>query len=200
MKITKITKVGKKKVYDISVDDAEHYVLENGVITHNTGLIYSSDNIWIMGRRQEKEGTEVIGYNFIVNVEKSRFVKEKSKIPIAVTFDGGVSKYSGLIDMAIEGGFVYKPKNGWYRGRDAKLIKAVPKDSTYEEINGHADLHDKSYRLADTNSSEFWNPVLNDTDFKDWIKNKYQLGQIKLLTEKDEITDVEITEEATEIE
>ena len=54
------------------------------IVGGGTGSYYSADNIFIIGRQQEKEGTEVIGYNFIINVEKSRYVKEKSKIPVTV--------------------------------------------------------------------------------------------------------------------
>ena len=79
------------------------------IVGGGTGSYYSADNIYILGRQQEKDGTEIVGYNFIINVEKSRYVKEKSKIPIAVSFDGGIQKYSGLVDIAIEGGFVSKP-------------------------------------------------------------------------------------------
>ena len=73
MKITNIEQVGKHKVYDITVADNHQYVLENGVVTHNTGIYYSSSNIFIIGRQQEKEGTDVVGYNFITFkvVEKS---------------------------------------------------------------------------------------------------------------------------------
>jgi len=60
------------------------------IVGGGTGSYYSADNIYILGRQQEKEGTEIVGYNFIINVEKSRYVKEKSKIPIAVSFDGGI--------------------------------------------------------------------------------------------------------------
>ena len=59
------------------------------IVSGGTGLYYSADNIFIIGRQQEKDGTEIVGYNFIINVEKSRYVKEKSKIPISVSFDGG---------------------------------------------------------------------------------------------------------------
>ena len=71
------------------------------IVSGGTGVYYSADNIFILGRQQEKEGTDVVGYNFIINVEKSRYVKEKSKIPISVTFDGGISKWSGLLEMEI---------------------------------------------------------------------------------------------------
>jgi len=50
MKVTSVKNVGRKPVFDLSVDQAEHYVLENGVVTHNTGIMYSADNVWILGR------------------------------------------------------------------------------------------------------------------------------------------------------
>ena len=84
------------------------------IVGGGTGIYYSADNIWIIGRQQEKQGTEVVGYNFVINIEKSRYVKEKSKIPIGVSWEGGVQKYSGLLDVALAGGYVAKPSNGWY--------------------------------------------------------------------------------------
>ena len=47
------------------------------IVSGGTGIYYTSDNIWIIGRQQEKKGTDIVGYNFVINVEKSRFVKEK---------------------------------------------------------------------------------------------------------------------------
>ena len=49
------------------------------VVSGGSGVMYSSDNVWIIGRQQDKDGSDVKGYHFIINVEKSRFVKEKSK-------------------------------------------------------------------------------------------------------------------------
>ena len=84
------------------------------IVSGGTGIYYSADNIWILGRQQQKQGMEVKGYNFVINVEKSRFVKEKSKIPITVTWEGGIAPYSGLLDVALAGGYVQKPNVGWY--------------------------------------------------------------------------------------
>jgi hypothetical protein len=67
------------------------------IVGGGTGSYYSADNIYILGRQQDKDGTEIVGYHFIINVEKSRYVKEKSKIPISVSFEGGIQKYSGLL-------------------------------------------------------------------------------------------------------
>lgn len=160
MRIKAIRKLGTHPVRDITVADAHHYVMENGVVTHNTGLYYSADNIFIIGRRQDKEGDELMGYEFVINVEKSRYIKEKSKIPITVRFDGGISPWSGLMEIAMELGFVVKPKNGWY----AKV------DRSTGEVVG------KNYRLADTNNAEFWLPIMKDKGFQDAVEGMFRLG------------------------
>ena len=81
------------------------------VVGGGTGIYYSADNIWIIGRQQDKQGTEIKGYHFVINVDKSRYVKEKSKIPISVSWEGGVQRFSGLLDVALAGGYVVKPSN-----------------------------------------------------------------------------------------
>lgn len=172
MKIANITPIGKQKVYDLSVEEVEHYVLENGVVTHNTGIMYSSDNVYIIGRQQEKPKDELLGYNFIINVEKSRFVREKSKIPIEVSFEGGISKWSGLLDMALESGHVIKPSNGWYQRVDM---------TTGEAIEG-------KLRKKDTYTKEFWLPVLRDPTFTAWISNRYTISNVEGIME-DELSE-----------
>ena len=134
------------------------------IVGGGTGSYYSADNIFILGRQQEKDGTEVTGYNFIINVEKSRYVKEKSKIPVSVSFDGGISKWSGLLDIALESGHVVKPSNGWY--------SKVDEDGVVE---------DKKYRLKETETKEFWMPILTNKSFYDYVKNKYSVGNVTMV-------------------
>ena len=129
------------------------------IVGGGTGSYYSADNIFILGRQQEKEGTEIVGYNFIINVEKSRYVKEKSKIPVSVSFDGGISKWSGLLDLALESGHVVKPSNGWY------------------QVVGE----DQKYRLKDTETKEFWMPILLNKEFYDFVKAKYSIGNVDMV-------------------
>ena len=61
MKIRSIRSVGKLPVYDLSVNsdnyDEQQYVLENGVVTHNTGIMYSANTVFIISKSQEKDGT-----------------------------------------------------------------------------------------------------------------------------------------------
>ena len=136
------------------------------VVSGGTGVYLSADNIYILGRQQEKEGTEIVGYNFIINVEKSRHVREKAKIPISVKFEGGLSTWSGLIDMALESGHVVKPSNGWY----SKI------NSTTGEIE------DKKYRLKDTDNKDFWSSILTDKSFQEWIKVNYQISNGNMIS------------------
>lgn len=124
------------------------------IVSGGTGIMYSADNVWIIGRRQNKTGTEVTGYDFVIKVEKSRYAKENSKIPISVSWEGGVERWSGLLEVALAGGYVEKPSNGWYQR--AGTDKKVRKDVTLTE--------------------EFWSPIFAETDFKDFLKKQYQIG------------------------
>ena len=141
------------------------------IVSGGTGVYYSADNIFIIGRQQEKEGTEIVGYNFIINVEKSRYVKEKSKIPIEVSYDGGISKWSGLLDVAIDGGFVIKPSNGWYsrKGEETKV------------------------RAKETYTKEFWLPILANKEFQSFIEGKFKTSVTSMLD--NELSNKDIVEE-----
>jgi RecA/RadA recombinase len=129
------------------------------VMSGGTGGMYSANQVFIIGKAQEKDGSELVGYNFTINIEKSRFVREKSKFPFTVTFEGGIQKYSGLMDIALEGNFVVKPSNGWY----AKV-----------ELDT-GEVGEKK-RLADTDTPEFWEPLLNDEKFKEFVRKKYGIA------------------------
>ena len=151
------------------------------IVGGGTGSYYSADNIFILGRQQEKDGTELMGYNFIINVEKSRYVREKSKIPVTVMFDGGISKWSGLLEMALESGHVVKPSNGWYSRVD--LSTGV--------------IEDKKWRIKDTDSKEFWMQVLTDKSFQDWVVKNYQVSAGSIMQNMD---DDEIEKELAKID
>ena len=148
------------------------------IVGGGTGSYYSADTIWILGRQQDKDGTEIVGYNFIINVEKSRYVREKSKIPVTVSFDGGINKWSGLLDIALEGNFVTKPSNGWYAKVDQETGEVLEKK-----------------RFADTQTEEFWKDILADERFKEFVRKKYEItyssimGQDTVHEEEAEISD-----------
>jgi RecA/RadA recombinase len=135
-------------------------MFSKAVVSGGTGIYYSANDIWILGRRQVKTGTEITGYDFVINIEKSRSVKEKSKIPISVSWEGGVEKYSGLLEVALAGGYAMKPSNGWYEGVNPETGEVLTSKS----------------RVADTLKPEFWERIMSETDFKDFIKRTFTIG------------------------
>jgi RecA/RadA recombinase len=158
---------------DVPMVVVNHTYMEIGmfpkaVVSGGTGIYYSADTIWILGRQQDKDGTEIKGYHFIINVEKSRYVKEKSKIPVSVSFDGGIQKYSGLLDIALAGNFVVKPNNGWYQ----KVDRAT------------GELVGTKVREKDTLNKEFWEDILSSAEFQKYIVDNFQIGHAAMMQEK----------------
>jgi RecA/RadA recombinase len=144
------------------------------IVGGGTGSYYSADNIYILGRQQEKDGTEITGYNFIINVEKSRYVKEKSKIPVNVSFDGGINKWSGLLDIALESGHVVKPSNGWY----AKVSQ-----DTGEVGN--------KVRYNDTQTADFWTDVVENESFQEFVRKKYEITYGSIMGQAEVVEEAE---------
>jgi len=160
---------------DVPLVAINHTYMEQGlfpkaVVSGGTGVMYSADNVWIIGRRQDKVGTEVVGYDFVINVEKSRFVKEKSKIPISVSWEGGIQKWSGLTEVALEMGYVIKPKNGWYQAKNPE---------TGEELSGNV-------RMKDTLKKEFWDNIFDKTDFSSAIERRYKVAYKSVLDNQED--------------
>ena len=144
-------------------------MFSKAVVSGGTGIYYAASNIFIVGRQQEKDGTELVGYNFVINVEKSRFTREKSKIFIQVINESGINKWSGLMDMALASGHVIKPKNGWY----AKVNMET------------GEIDTKNWRLADTNCAAFWTPVMASESFKKYVKDTYQLAGGEMIADSE---------------
>lgn len=178
MKVASVKKVGRHPVYDITVKDIHHYVLRNGVVTHNTGGMYAANCVFIITKAQEKEGTEISGYKFTINIEKSRFVKEKAKFPFVVTYKKGIDRYSGLLELGMESGFVIKPKVGWYQKIDPET----------------GEILEKNYREKDTHNLDFWRDILMSQAFRDFCTHKYKLGETVEIDDLNEEETSELTD------
>jgi len=160
-------------IKDIPLLAVNHTYMEQGlfpkaIVSGGTGVMYSADNVWIIGRQQDKKGTEIQGYHFIINVEKSRFVREKSKIPISVSWDGGIQKWSGLLDVALESGHVRKPKNGWYQAMNPE---------TGEELS-------QNLRENQTLNRLFWEKIFEKTDFESYIEKRFKVASKDMIQEQ----------------
>lgn len=157
--IKNIPCIAVNHVYD-SMEMFSHQIMSGG-----QGPMLSANQVFFIGKSQEKEGTDLVGYNFTINIEKSRFVKEKSKFPFTVKYEGGIQKYSGLMDLAIESGLVIKPNQGFY-----------------QKINRETgEPEGKKYRLKETNNAEFWNELLESEEFNSFLNKRFKIGYGSLI-------------------
>lgn len=141
-------------------------------VSGGTGLYLSANTIFIISRAQEKDGTEITGWTFTLNIEKSRDVRERSKVKFQVDYEKGIMLYSGLLDIAMATGHVIKPGAGWY----CRVINGVQED--------------KKYRQKDTQNKEFWDPILKEDSFKNSVKKIFKLSSDKRINELDDDVDL----------
>jgi len=149
-KIKSITSVGTGDVYDISVEKYENYILENGVVTHNSGLQYASSTIVYLSKSKEKDGTEVIGNIIRAKTQKSRLSKKNQEVQIRLYYDErGLDKYYGLLELGEIGG-MWKNVAGRYEmdgkkiyGKD--ILKDVDKYFTPEVMKSLDEVAQKEF-------------------------------------------------------
>lgn len=139
------------------------------VMSGGTGIYYSATNIWFMGREQDKDEKtkEINGYDFSINIDKSRYVREKSKLTLVVRYDGGVDKYSGIFDLALQSKHILNPKQGYYQ-----LC-----DPTTGEVS------EKNYRRKELEVPKIMKSILDREDFQAFVKKSFQLEAPKSFDE-----------------
>jgi RecA/RadA recombinase len=156
-------------------DTMEMY--SKAVISGGTGLMYSANQAFIITKAQEKDGTDLSGWKFTINIEKSRYVKEKSKLPFTVLYNKGIQKWSSLFDFALESGHLVKPKVGWYQIVDMET----------------GEISEKSYRAKDIETNdEFFTKLIQDVEFKKFVEAKFKLsGSLTADTVEDLYDDID---------
>jgi len=123
------------------------------------GLYFASSSI-VLGSSKARakdtaSSTEVTGALILATTKKSRFCKELSKLRYLIKYDGGIDPYYGILEDALEGGFITKPTMGYYSRAN------VPDDKKWRE------------KQINENPKEFWDTVIKDTDFPTYIESKY---------------------------
>ena len=67
-----------------------------------SGLKYAASSIVFLSKKKEKDGTEVIGNIVHCKNHKSRLTMENKMVDVRLTYDKGLDKYYGLLDLAIK--------------------------------------------------------------------------------------------------
>ena len=77
-----------------------------------TGLKYAASTIIYLGKKKEKEGTELVGNIIKCETKKSRLSKEGSKVETRLYFDErGLDKYYGLLELGEQYGVFERKGN-----------------------------------------------------------------------------------------
>ena len=130
MRIISIKSLTKKeKVYDIEVGGKEHYVLENGIVCHNSGgsgLKYAASTIVFLSKKKDKDNDE--GNIIVCKLDKSRFTKPQKVVETKLSYVSGLSRYAGLVEIAEKHGIFKKVGNKLEVGDGKKYFeKAINK-------------------------------------------------------------------------
>lgn len=133
------------------------------IVKGGKGSYLASNDIWMVTRANDRETSgdkELIGYKFTIGIEKSRTLKEKSKIPIMVSLEDGIDAYSGLLDIAEDGGFITKPTKQKY------------------EYNGEIVGSERE-------ANKFLDALILDPNFSDFINETYKQAGKQLIQKKE---------------
>jgi RecA/RadA recombinase len=69
-------------------------------ISGGAGLKYAASSIAMLGKKKDRDGTDVVGNIIKITMHKSRFTKENKKIEVKLSYDTGLDRYYGLVDLA----------------------------------------------------------------------------------------------------
>lgn len=64
------------------------------------GLKYAASQIVFLSKKKDKDGTEVIGNIIHCRMHKSRFTKENKMVDVKLSYETGLDRYYGLLELA----------------------------------------------------------------------------------------------------
>jgi len=73
-----------------------------------SGLKYTASTIVMLTKKKEKDGTTVVGNIVKAKMQKSRLTKENAQVEIKITYEHGLDRYYGLLDIAEKHGIIKK--------------------------------------------------------------------------------------------
>ena len=112
-----------------------------------SGLKYAASSIIYLGKRKEKDGTEVVGNIIHCKNYKSRITKENAQIDVRLSYKQGLDRHYGLLELGEECG-VFKKVSTRYEMPDGtkvfgKSINSEPEKYFTDEVLTKIDEHTK---------------------------------------------------------
>tara|TARA_B100000035_G_scaffold182512_1_gene155809 strand:- start:2037 stop:3095 length:1059 start_codon:yes stop_codon:yes gene_type:complete len=114
-----------------------------------SGLKYAASSIIFLSKKKEKEGTEVIGNIVHCKNAKSRLTVENRMVDVRLSYEKGLDRYYGLLDMALAFGVFTKEgtrvklPNG--KTEFGKTINNNPEKFFTEDVMNQLEQHAQGY-------------------------------------------------------
>ena len=86
-----------------------------------SGLKYAASSIVYLSKKKEKDGTEVVGNIVKIKNQKSRLTRENSMCEVRLTYNPGLDRYYGLLQLA-EKYNIFKKVSTKYELPDGKKV------------------------------------------------------------------------------
>lgn len=177
LKVKSVKENSSTKVNDLTVADVQHYITNNGVINHNSGLTYGASIILNLSKAKLKEGANQTGIVVTAKPDKNRFCKP-TVVKFHISYDHGMNPFVGLEEyMAWDicgvqrGKFITDKEYGKLSESQKELCRQHPMDETVwfqpsDAGRGICTKHSTTaFKLNEVWSKKVWtNDRLNEMD------------------------------------
>jgi len=129
-----------------------------------SGLKYAASTIVMLGKKKDKEGTDLVGNIIKATMFKSRLSKEGKMVEVKLSFEKGLNRHFGLIDLGVKYG-IFKQVSTRIELPDgtkqyAKTIYNEPEKYFTEEIMDQLELAAKKEFMYGASDEE----LVSDSD------------------------------------
>ena len=129
-----------------------------------SGLKYAASSIVYLSKKKEKDGTEVIGNIIHCKNQKSRLTVENKMVDVRLTYDKGLDRYYGLLDLALKYGI-------------------------FKQVSTRIELPDGKTQFGKTinnNPETYFTPEILD-QLNECCKKEFKYGNSDIIEEESEI-------------
>jgi RecA/RadA recombinase len=166
----KLAKIGVPLIVTNHVYAAVGSYIPTNEIAGGSGLKYTASTIAMLGKKKDRDGTDVVGNIIKVTMYKSRLSKENKRVEVKLSYKTGLDRYYGLVDIAVKHGIfnkvstrvelpdgtktfeksIYKEPEKYFTKDILDLIdKAAKKEFAYGEEHTDTDVEEE-YESSDT--------------------------------------------------
>jgi RecA/RadA recombinase len=96
----KLAKINVPLIVTNHVYDVVGAYIPTKEMSGGSGLKYTASTIVYLSKKKDKDGTEVVGNIVRARLYKSRLTKENKDVEVRITYDKGLDRHYGLLDIA----------------------------------------------------------------------------------------------------